>query len=124
MMNIVVVDDDMVQLETLKRGLRNKGYQVFEAVSASEALEHFAQSNIPKIDLVLSDYIMPGMNGMQLLKKIRRDYGSLPVILMTAYAEKDLVIEALRNRCNSFIEKPFTLNQLMQEIERVVPKTY
>jgi len=118
-MNILVVDDDSVQLQTLRRGLRNKGYRVLEALSAEEALNRFTLSTVAKIDLVLSDYLMPGMNGIELLKKIREHYGPLPVILMTAYGEKDLVIEALRNRCDSFIEKPFTLDQLMQEIERV-----
>ncbi|UCE75222.1 MAG: response regulator [Methanomassiliicoccales archaeon] len=118
-MNILVVDDDALQLETLRRGLKNKGYQVLEALSGKEAVKCFARSNMAKIDLVLSDYLMPGMNGIELVKKIRQNYGSLPVILMTAYGEKELVIEALRNRCDSFIEKPFTLDQLMQEIERV-----
>lgn len=119
MMNILVVEDDKVQLESLRRGLRNKGHQVLEALSAEEALNRFTHSNITKIDLVLSDYLMQGMNGIDLLRKIRESYGSLPVILMTAYGEKDLVIEAIRNRCDSFIEKPFTLDQLMEEIERV-----
>lgn len=118
-MNILVVDDDMVQLQTLRRGLRSKGYQVLEALSAEDALNRFTHSTVATIDLVLSDYLMPGMNGIELLKNIREHYGPLPVILMTAYGEKDLVIEALRNRCDSFIEKPFTLDQLMQEIERV-----
>jgi CheY-like chemotaxis protein len=118
-MKILVVDDDMVQLESLRRGLRSKGYQVLEALSAEDALNRFTHSHTNEIDLVLSDYLMPGMNGIELLKKIREDYGPLPVILMTAYGEKDLIIEALRNRCDSFIEKPFTLEQLMQEIERV-----
>ena len=119
MMNILVVEDDMAQLESLRRGLRSKGHQIFEALSAEEALRRFPLSNMTKIDLVLSDYLMPGMNGIELLKRIRENHGSLPVILMTAYGEKDVVIEALRNRCNSFIEKPFTLDQLMQEIARV-----
>ena len=119
MMNILVVEDDKVQLESLRRGLRNKGHQVLEALSAEEALNRFTHSNMTKIDLVLSDYVMPGLNGIELLKRIRENHGSLPVILMTAYGEKDLVIEALRNRCDSFLEKPFTLDQLIQEIERV-----
>jgi len=119
MMNILVVDDDMVQIESLRRGLRSQGHQVLGALSGAEALRRFTHSNTTKIDLVLSDYLMPGMNGIELLKKIRKNYGPLPVILMTAYGDRDLVIEALRNRCDSFIEKPFTLDQLMQEINRV-----
>ncbi|NVL89431.1 MAG: response regulator [Desulfobacterales bacterium] len=123
-MNILVVDDEKVQLETLKRGLRSKGHEVAGALSAKDAIRHLEDSTLrhlkngAKIDLVLTDYSMPEMNGLELLKRIRKDHGSLPVIMMTAYGEKDLIIDALRNRCDSFIEKPFTLDQLMQEIER------
>ena len=119
-MNVLVVDDDRVQLETLRRGLRSKGYHVFEALDGNEALKNLLLAASNRIDLVLSDYVMPGMNGIQLLKEIRRDYRSMPVILMTAFGERDLVIEALRNRCDGFIEKPFTLDQLVEEIERVI----
>lgn len=116
-MNILIVDDEKVQLETLKRGLGSKGHVVAEALSAEEALEYLNKDG-NKIDLVLTDYAMPGMNGIELLRKIRESHGNLPVIMMTAYGDKGLVIDALRNRCDSFIEKPFTLDQLVQEIER------
>jgi len=59
------------------------------------------------------------MNGLDLLKAIREKNKSLSVIVMTAYGKKDLVIEAMRNRCDSFIEKPFSLDELILEIERV-----
>ena len=88
MMNILVVEDDKAQLESLRRGLRNKGHQVLEALSAEEALKRFTHSHMTKIDLVLSDYLMQGMNGIDLLRKIRESYGSLPLILMTAYGER------------------------------------
>lgn len=116
-MKLLVVDDEIIQLQSLKRGIRSRGYQVSEALNAEEALEQL-ERNGDDIDIVLTDYFMPGMNGIELLKKIRENHNSLPVMIMTAYGEKDMVIEALRNRCDSFIEKPFTLDQLMVEIER------
>lgn len=119
-MNVLVVDDDVVQLESLKRGLNNKGYQVLQASSGEEALGFVGNADENKVDLVLTDYIMPGMNGIDLLKRIRDNHGSLPVIIMTAYGEKHVVVDAFRNLCDSFIEKPFTLNQLMEEITRVM----
>ncbi len=61
---------------------------------------------------------MPGLDGMQLLKKIRKNHTSLPVIMMTGYGEKALVIDAIRNRCDGFIEKPFSLDELLSEIQR------
>lgn len=116
-MKILVVDDEKEQLESLKIGLRSKGFNVLVALNAEEALKHLDKNNM-KVDIVITDYAMPGINGMELLRKIRENDNSLPVIMMTAYGEKGLVIDALRNRCDSFIEKPFTLGQLIQEIKR------
>lgn len=115
-MKIMVVDDEKIQLESLRRGLKRKGYSVVEALNGKEALQQLNRDS--DIDLVITDYAMPGINGIELLKKIRKNHISLPVIMMTAYGEKDLIIEALRNHCDSFIEKPFSLDQLINEIKR------
>lgn len=124
-MKAIVVDDEIVQVESLRRGLSSRGYQVVEALNAKEALKHLnGDNNIGlagednNIDLVITDYAMPGMNGIEFLKELRKRYRSLAVIMMTAYGEKAIVIEALRNHCDGFIEKPFTLDQLICEIER------
>jgi len=119
-MNILIVDNNAVWLETLKRGLNIGGHEVVEAMSANEALMNLSNPDTPAIDLVLTNYVMPEMNGIELLKEIRMNYGLLPVIIMTAYAENSLLIEAFRNHCNGFIEKSSTLDQLMQEIKRVM----
>jgi CheY-like chemotaxis protein len=119
-MNILVVDNNAVWLETLKRGLKISGHEVMEAISANEALMNLSNPNKPGIDLVLTDYVMAEMNGIELLKEIRMNYGLLPVIIMTAYAENSLLIEGFRNHCNGFIEKSSTLDQLMQEIKKVI----
>ena len=120
MMNILIVDNNAVWLETLKRGLNISGHKVMEAMSANEALMNLNNQDTPGIDLVLTDYVMAEMNGIELLKEIRTNYGSLPVIIMTVCAENALLIEAFRNHCNAFIEKSSTLNQLMQEVNRVM----
>ena len=104
-MNILIVDNNAVWLETLKRGLNINGHEVVEAMSANEALMNLSNPDTPGINLVLSDYIMAEMNGIELLKEIRMNYGSLPVIIMTAYAESALLIEAFRNHCSSASQK-------------------
>jgi DNA-binding NtrC family response regulator len=120
-MNILVVDDEVVQLESLNRGLRSKGCRVLKVLSAREALD-LLDKDAGSIDMIITDYAMPLMNGLELLDDVRRNHGDLPVIMMTAYGCKDLVIEALHHQCSGFIEKPFTLDQLMHEIERVQAK--
>ena len=116
-MNVLIVDDEIVQIESIGRGLRNRGYNVAFALNGEDALEKLCDEN-RRIDMVITDYAMPGINGLCLLKKIREKNRSMPVVMMTAFADKAIVIDAMRNRCNSFIEKPFTLDQLIQETER------
>lgn len=116
MKTILIVDDKRIQLKTLRRGLRTRGYRVFEAISGKQALDHLEKDET--IDLVLTDYAMPEMNGIELLKKIRETNKTIPVIIMTAYGDKDLVIEAMHYRCNGFIDKPFDMDELLEEIQQ------
>ena len=118
-MKILAVDDEIVKLESLKRGLRIMGHELVEALSAEEALK-VLNANENGIDLVLIDYAMPGMNGLDLLKNIRKFHAFLPVVMVTAYLDDGLVGEALQNNCNSLIEKTFSLDQLIQAIEGVL----
>ena len=116
--NILIVDDEAVQIESMRRGLMTKGFGVIEAFNAEEALRQLdVQGN--RIGLVLTDYAMPGMNGIDLLKTIRMRQATLPIILMTAYSDKKGVIDSLRNPYNGFLLKPFTLVELLREIEKV-----
>ena len=118
MKTILIVDDKRIQLKTLRRGLRTRGYRVVEALSGQTALEFLGRD--PKIDLVLTDYAMPAMNGIELLQKIRSTNTTIPVIIMTAYGDKDLVIEAMHHRCNGFIDKPFDMDELLKEIQTAI----
>ena len=117
-MNILLVDDEPVLVESIRIGLENKGYVVIEANNARKAMDLLHRGG-QIIDLVITDYMMPAMNGMELLTTIRRNRPTLPVMIMTAYADTSLVIEAMKNHCDAFIEKPFTPEALISEIERV-----
>lgn len=115
MKTILIVDDKRVQLQTLRRGLRTRGYRVIEAISGEQALNCLGEEGI---DIVLTDYSMPEMNGIELLKKIREIHSTLPVIIMTAYGDKDLVVQAMHCRCSGFIDKPFDMDELLEEIRQ------
>ena len=117
-MHILITDDEPVVLESLARGLRLHGHFIAEALNGDAALT-VLKSGGEKIDLVITDYAMGGMDGLELVQNIRRDFGALPIIMMTAYGDKKLVIEALKHHCDGFIEKPFTLDNLLAEIRRI-----
>jgi DNA-binding response OmpR family regulator len=118
MTTILIVDDEPGHTRSLKLGLQGKGYRIKSALDGRTALS-LLKNNRHGIDIVITDYAMPGMDGLQLLKQIRNCAIYIPVVMMTAHGEKSLIIEALRNRCDSFIEKPFTLEELTTEIENV-----
>jgi DNA-binding NtrC family response regulator len=118
-MRILVVDDEIMQLQNLKIGLHTEGHSVVTAQSAEEALEQVKNAGAVPFDLIITDYLMPDISGMDLLKALREKEPFIPVILMTGYGKKDLVIEAMQHQCSGFIEKPFSLEQMVIEIARV-----
>ena len=122
-MDILVVDDDAKMVESIRIGLESSGYHACGALSGKQAMDQLGMEG-SRIDVVVTDYLMPTMNGVDLLKAIRQHNPLLPVIIMTAYAEKSTVLAAFQNFCNGFIEKPFRLEQLISEIERVTPQIF
>ena len=118
-MNILIVDDEIAQLQTLRRGLKRRGYGVLEALSVDEALAVIARQG-DAIDCVLSDYHMPGKNGAHFFRALRSGSGNMPFILMTAYADSITGVSLLRKECDGYIEKPFSLEQIITLMEETV----
>lgn len=114
---VLIVDDEIEQLRTIKLGLRSRKYDVFTARDGKEALQHLKDDR-DGYDVVVTDYCMPGLSGLQFLKKVKSQYHDQAVIMMTAYGKKEEFIEAL-DHSSGFIEKPFSMDELVWEIERV-----
>lgn len=112
---ILVVDDEPYVLDAISSLLTELGYRVISSPRAKDAVEKLGQS---RIDLVLSDIKMPEVSGMELLEKIHRLDPDLPVILMTAYAEMEVAIEALKRGAFDFILKPFQLDQVRHAVAK------
>jgi len=114
---LVVEDEDPVRMFAC-RALTNKGYKVLEASSGEQGLE-ILESEAEEIDLLISDVIMPTMDGPTLVKEARKSYPDLPVIFVSGYAEdvfrKNLEAEEFR-----FLPKPFSLNQLAEEVKLIL----
>lgn len=112
---ILVVDDDRHVLESILLILNAHGYPVVSADCALNALERLEDR---EISIVLTDIRMPGMDGLELAAKIHERDPDLPVLIMTAYAETELAVSALKSGAFDFIYKPLNHEILFHAIER------
>jgi DNA-binding NtrC family response regulator len=120
-MTVLIVDDEIDQLQTLRRGLRARGYGVVAALSVDEALAAVTRYG-DDIDVVLSDYQMPGKNGAELFRELQVRKGNLPFVLITAYADSIPGGPSMWEQCDGLIIKPCTLEQIISGIEIAVSK--
>jgi signal transduction histidine kinase len=114
---ILLVDDEAIIRDLCARTLRD--YRILTAADGEEALRLFRQGGV---DLVLTDVMMPRMGGIELLDKIKELEPTAVVIIMTGYAEKDVILNALKANADDFIAKPLNLLQLRTAVEKVLVK--
>lgn len=114
---ILIVEDEDAVRNFSARALSNKGYQVFEAVSGESALEKIDQLDQP-LDLVVTDVIMPEMDGMALGKRLNETQPDLPIIYMSGYTEDRFKSDDGEEM--HFLPKPFTLKQLATKVKEVL----
>ncbi|MFQ5479840.1 MAG: sigma-54-dependent transcriptional regulator [Thermodesulfobacteriota bacterium] len=117
MEDILVVDDDLGMMTALNEALCRKGYRVSTAASGREALDMF---HAGRYGLVISDMKMPGMDGMELMKGVKKIEPTTPVLLITAFGTVKKAVEAVKEGALDFIQKPFDLELL----ESLVDKTF
>jgi two-component system chemotaxis response regulator CheY len=121
-MRILVVDDFATMRKVIKNLLRQIGYQnVTEAEDGVAALKELRSQ---KIDFVISDWNMPNMTGIELLRAVRADseLSSLPFLMVTAESLKENVLEAVKAGVSNYIVKPFTAEVLSEKIEKIIEK--
>jgi two-component system NtrC family response regulator len=117
MHTILVVDDEPNYLIVLSELLRDEGYEVFTADSGISGLRIARETDL---DMVISDMKMPGMDGIELLAKLKEFNQHLPVILITAYAEVEKAVEAMHLGAFTYLAKPFSNDQLLASVAKAV----
>ncbi len=122
---ILVAEDDKDVLYFTSFALRNLGYTVLEANSGQEALQIIKNIIVPKtatenIDLVITDLIMPGMNGKELAKKIAEISDSIKVIFTSGYTEDYITDNDIIAQEDNFLQKPFTINMIAQKVRETI----
>ncbi len=110
---ILVVDDEPYVLRSLSY-LLSDYFNVFTAISGSETIKHFDKEP----DLVILDYRLPDMSGIEVLKEIKQAKPALPVIILTGYGDEEVAAKALRNGAMDYVKKPFSAPDLIGAIER------
>ncbi len=116
---ILVVDDFKTMRKIIKNILTQLGFKnIMEADDGTTALELLKKQ---KVDLIISDWNMPKMNGLELLKTVRSDDNlkDIRFIMVTAEAQKESVIEAIKHGVNQYVVKPFTPETLKEKLEKV-----
>ncbi len=117
-LNLLIVDDDLLQARLVKSNLDRPGRIRAEVVgSGQEALERLARD---PLDAVLTDLTMPGMDGIELVRRIRDSDPALPVFLMTANATIERAVEGIRAGATEFLPKPVNVTALLTLVERAV----
>lgn len=110
---ILVVDDDQDLHQLVSTALVREGYGVLSAQDALEGLELLAKE---KVDLALLDVMMPGMDGIEMLSRLRPQHENLRVIIMTAMSTPETVISAMREHACDFLAKPFNIDELLSAV--------
>ncbi len=118
-LRILVVDDEQGMRDVLNLDLTTQGYDVRLAMDASQALEVLQQE---KIHMVISDIKMPGMNGLELLEKIKAIDPRIEVIIMTGHGTVENAVQAMKKGAYDFILKPFNLDEMRALIEKAIEK--
>ncbi|WP_051327565.1 response regulator [Desulfatibacillum aliphaticivorans] len=114
---ILVVDDEPGILQNVTKILSKAEYEVFQASSAKEALEEMAKRSY---SLLISDIVMPEMNGLELLKMVKNQWPLTQVLMMTAYASTETAVKAIRLGALDYLPKPFTPDELRALVDRSV----
>jgi len=120
-MNILVVDDFSTMRRIIKNLLHDLGYaKVTEADDGNTALPLLKAGNF---DFLITDWNMPGMPGLELLKQVRADarLAKLPVLMLTAEAKREQIVEAAQAGVSGYVIKPFTAQTLKEKIDKIFP---
>lgn len=113
--SVLVVDDEALTVRTVSRGLREEGFDVFTASSGEEALKVFHEE---KPDLTLLDIVLPGIDGVEVLRQIKGASPASIVVMMSAYHMVDRAVEAMKLGAYDYLVKPFHLADMISTLRR------
>ena len=114
---IMVVDDENIVGKMLRAVLEQDGYTIELFLSAAPALTRLKEE---RFDVVITDLKMKGLDGLEILQTVKKEYPDTKVIMITAYASLDATVDALRGKVDDFFPKPVRIKDLKASIERLL----
>jgi two-component system, OmpR family, response regulator MprA len=120
-MKILVVDDERAVRDSLRRALELEGYDVELAGDGEEALERLSANGEP--DAVILDVLMPGIDGLEVCRRIRREGNHVPVLMLTARTEVENRVAGLDAGADDYVTKPFALEELLARMRALLRRT-
>lgn len=117
----MVIDDDNIILELVQIILEEiTSGEIFVFSDSKQALEYVQSDSMDDISLVMCDWLMPDVSGLDILAAIRKSRPACPFLMLTANATKPLVVDAMRLGVSDFVVKPFHTNDLLTKVERLI----
>ncbi len=117
-MRILVAEDEIMMLKTIDFRLRKDGYEVFLAEDGKEALEKIEELSP---DLIITDIMMPYASGLEIIGFVRKNKDKkVPIIILSAMGQEDVVLEAFQLGADDYITKPFSPNELSVRVKRLI----
>jgi two-component system response regulator MprA len=120
-MKILVVDDERAVRESLRRALALEGYEIELAGDGEDALHRLASARQP--DAVILDVLMPGLDGLEVCRQLRRTGSRLPVLMLTARDEVENRVAGLDAGADDYVTKPFALEELLARVRALLRRT-
>nr|WP_085522608.1 response regulator [Tuberibacillus sp. Marseille-P3662] len=115
---LLIVDDQYGIRILLDEIFQKEGYQTFQAANGVQALD-IVKNEQP--GLVVLDMKIPGMDGLEILKRVKKDYPDIKVIIMTAYGELDMIQEAIDHGAVTHFSKPFDIEEILSAVKGELP---
>ena len=120
-MKILVVDDERAVRESLRRALELEGYEIELAVDGVEALAALEDGDDP--DAMILDVLMPGLDGLEVCRRLRRTGSRLPVLMLTARVEVENRVAGLDAGADDYVTKPFALEELLARVRALLRRS-
>lgn len=118
-MVILIAEDDELILKTVEHKLVKEGYEVILSRNGNEAIDHLKNR---EIDLIITDIMMPFASGIEILSAINSTGRKIPVIMLSSMGQEEVILNAFDLGAADFIAKPFSPNELMLRVKRLISK--